>query len=316
MNTKLFENIKNEILDFVWKNPKSIVIIRWTTASGKTALSLKLSKFLDTEIISSDSRQIFKYMDIWTDKISAKIRQNTIHHQIDILEPNLTYTAGQWQSDTQKIISDIFDRQKIPMIVWWTGLYIDTIYKNFQMQQIDPDYEFRKKLFEQEEKQSWYLRNHLNSIDPISASQIHPNSTRYIVRAIEIYKQTWKPKSQIMTSQNLSFPILMIWLRKDKPLNDTQIIQRIQDQIQNGWIEEVEFLLSRWYGLELQSMQSIWYRQIANFINWTIQKQEMIDQIVFATIRYAKKQRTWLRKYIRDGETNPRENVKYMLCMV
>lgn len=306
-------DIKSQITDFIDQNPKSTIIIRWTTASWKTALSIELADFLDIEIISSDSRQIFKYMDIWTDKVDKSIRERITHHQIDIINPDQTYTAWQRQSDTKKIISDCFSRSKLPLIVGWTWLYIDTIYKNFQMPSIEPNFELRKELFAEEEKNIGYLRNELNKIDPKSASQIHPKSTRYLVRAIEIYHQAWLPKSVVMTSQIPDFPILMIWLWKDKPLNDQQIIDRIDTQIQRGRIEEVEFLIKKWYWLELQSMQSIGYRQIAEYLGQQITKEQMLEQTVFATIRYAKKQRTRLRKYIRDAKDNPTQNVKYLV---
>ena len=138
---------KKIIQDFISKNPNWIVIIRWATATGKSRLSVELSKFFNVEIISSDSRQIFKEMNIWTDKVSQEILDKIPHHQINIIWPEESYTAWQRQKDVKKQIKEIQSRWKLPMIVWGTWLYIDTIYKNFQMPEIWPDFEFRKKMF-------------------------------------------------------------------------------------------------------------------------------------------------------------------------
>jgi len=162
---------KEIIQDFVSKDPNWIVIIRWATATGKSRLSIELSKFFDVEIISSDSRQIFREMNIWTDKVHQEILDKIPHHQINIINPDESYTAWQRQKDVQRQIKEIQSRWKLPMIVWGTGLYIDTIYKNFQMPEIWPDFEFRKKMFDLEEKNPGYLHKELEKIDPDEAKK-------------------------------------------------------------------------------------------------------------------------------------------------
>ena len=122
------------------------IIIRWATATWKSKLSLLLSDFFDVEIISADSRQIFRGMDIWTDKVPLVRREKIPHNQIDIVNPDEIYTAGQWKFDVENEVEEILWHKKHPIIVWWTGLYIDTIYKNFQMPECAPNYEYRDEL--------------------------------------------------------------------------------------------------------------------------------------------------------------------------
>ncbi|HPK28242.1 MAG TPA: tRNA (adenosine(37)-N6)-dimethylallyltransferase MiaA, partial [Candidatus Absconditabacterales bacterium] len=172
---------KTEIEKFLEKNPKGIVVIRGATATGKSKLSIELSKFFDIEIISSDSRQIFRKMDIGTDKVSDEILNQIPHHQVNIIDPDQVYTSGEWQKDVKKQIKEIQSRGKIPFIVGGTGLYIDTIYKNFDMPEIGPDLDFRKEMFDLENKEAGILHKRLSEIDPEEAKKHHPNSTRYIV---------------------------------------------------------------------------------------------------------------------------------------
>ena len=125
----IVEEVRQEIQSFREKHSDGVVVIRWATATGKSKLSILLSKYFDTEIISADSRQIFRYMDIGTDKVPLAIRQKVPHHEIDIVDPDQRYTAGQWQKNTIEHITNIQKKGKLPMIVGGTGLYIDTIYK-------------------------------------------------------------------------------------------------------------------------------------------------------------------------------------------
>ena len=193
--SSILEDAKTTISNFKDKNPDRVVIIWWATATGKSRLSVELSDFFDMEVISSDSRQIFRKMDIGTDKISKEIREKIPHHQIDIVDPDQTYTAGEWKDDVDKEVDDILSRWKFPFIVWWTGLYIDTIYKNFSMPECAPDYALRNELEKKEAEEPWYVHKELTRIDPEEAAKLHPNSTRYIIRALEIYYKTWKTKT-------------------------------------------------------------------------------------------------------------------------
>lgn len=310
-NMKHFDEIKETIERFWKKNKDGVVIIWGATATGKTWLSVRLSDFFDFEVISSDSRQIFRKMNVGTDKISEEIRAKLPHHQIDIIDPDGHYTAWQRQSDTKKIINWLHSMWKKAMIVGWTWLYIDSIYKNFGMPDCPPDYELRNELYATEEKEAGSLHKELERVDPESAAVNHPNSTRYIVRALEIYRKTWRPKSEICKEQPVEWPLLMIGLRRDKESTNKLIDQRIQQMVDGGLLEEVTSLLEQGYDAWLQSMQGIWYKETVRYIEWVTTKEEWISELEMATHRLAKKQRSRFRRYIEEWKNNQKDNVQY-----
>jgi len=300
-----------EIENFLEKNPNGIVVIRWATATGKSKLSVELANFFDIEIISSDSRQIFKKMNIGTDKVSEEILNKIHHHQINIVDPEQTYTSGERQKDVKKQIKEIQSRGRIPFIVWWTWLYIDTIYKNFDMPEIWPDHNFRKKMFALEDKEPWFLHKELSKIDPEEAKKHHPNSTRYIVRALEIFHKSGNTKTDTFKEEKVEQPILMIGIWRDKKSTNELIAKRIKEMI-NWWlVEEVKWLLDEWHSPTLQSMQGIWYKEVVWYLKWEYDIEEMEKLLNKNTQHLAKKQRTWFRRYISDWEKHPKKDVLY-----
>jgi len=309
----ILKDSKLKINQFRDQNPDGIVVIWWATATGKTWLSVLLSQFLDMEIISADSRQIFAQMDIWTDKVSQEIRDKLPHHQLDIVMPDQSYTAWQRKKDSEKRIDDILFRNKIPFVVGGTGLYIDTLYKNYSMPEVWANMEFRNKLFLQEEKSPWYLHQELERIDPVEAQRHHPNSTRYIVRALEIFHETGKLKSEICKELPVRWPILMIGLWRDKESTNLLIDQRIDEMLAWWLVDEVQWLLDMWYDPGLQAMQWIGYKEVVEYLQWKCNKEQMKENLQLVTHRLAKKQRTWFRRYMDDAQNQPKENVEYLV---
>ncbi len=310
--TDIFPNVLEKVRDFADRNPKGVIIIRWPTATWKTDLSIKLAEKLPSEIISADSRQIYKYMDIWTDKVSKEIRERIPHFQIDIVDPSQLYTAWERKKDTENIISNIHSRWKIPIIVWGTWLYIDTIYKNFDMPDVEPDFSLREKLYKEEEKNPWILYKKLQEVDPLEAQKLHPNTLRYIVRALEIYYKTWKPKSELARQRPVKWPLLMIWLRREKEDTNKRINKRIKKQIEMWLVDEVKWLLDQWYSPDLQSMQWLWYKEIVWYLQGRYDLEKAVEILKRNTHRYAKRQRTWFRRYIAESKQAPRQNVEYL----
>jgi tRNA dimethylallyltransferase len=229
----ILSEAKAEIEQFLENNQKGTVIIRGATATGKSKLSVLLSEYFSTEIISADSRQIFRKMDIGTDKISKEIRAKIPHHQIDIVNPDESYTAGQRKEDSEKTIENIIKKGKIPLIVGGTGLYIDTIYKNFSMPECPPDAALRKHLQQQEEQHSGFLYQALEKIDPEEARKLHPNSTRYLIRALEIFHLTGQTKTENYQQQPVKHPLLLLGLRREKEETNRRINARIKEMIKN-----------------------------------------------------------------------------------
>lgn len=312
----ILQETKSLVDTFITQNPNGVVVIRGATATGKTALSVWLAEYFPVEIIGADSRQLFRGMDIWTDKISQEIREKIPHHQIDIINPDEHYTAGQWKFDTEKIIADIQWRWRIPVIVWWTWLYIDTIYKNFSMPEIPPNTELRESLYAKEAAHPWCLRTELYKIDPTEANKHHMNSIRYIIRALEIYYTSGKTKTESFTAHPPKWPLLMIWLRRSKDETNKRINKRIHEMLDEGLIEEVQWLLDQWYSPELQSMQGIWYKEVVQYINKEINKDKCEELIKRNTHYLAKKQRTRFRRYIADAQMNTNSDIIFHTFMI
>ncbi len=310
------EQSKILIDEFIARHPHGVIIIRWATATGKTWLSLEMAKHFPVEIIGADSRQLFRGMDIGTDKISQEIRKKVPHHQIDIISPDEHYTAGQWQTDTENIIRDIQTRGKIPMIVGWTGLYVDTIYKNFSMPELPPNPALREELYAKEEAKPWCLRNELFRIDPEEANKHHMNSLRYIIRALEIYYSSGKTKTESFTANPPQWPLLMIGLRRWKDETNKRINKRIHEMFDEWLIEEVQWLLNQWYDPNLQSMQGIGYKEVVEYIHRKINKDKCEELIKRNTHYLAKKQRTWFRRYIADAQMNTNPNIIFHTFML
>lgn len=330
-------SIIQDIQEFLKKYPNGIVVLRWATATGKSAMSVEIARTLPCEIISSDSRQFFRGMDIWTDKVSKQIRDEIPHHQIDMIDPDQFYTAGQWKQDVVNLIPEIQSRWKTPLIVGGTWLYVDTLYKNYSVPEVSADFDLRAKWDMMEIQEPWILRKKLFAIDPLEAKKHHPNSTRYIIRALEIFEKTWLTKTDAAKEQPVQWPILMIGLRRERDDSNARIAKRVWEMLQWWLIEEVKWLLEKGYSPELQSMQGIGYKEVVEYLNtnrhpewnegsleWQSNYELQItnyegwmtlsklqELITIHTQQYAKRQRTWFKRYIADSENNPKDDVVY-----
>ncbi len=253
------------------------------------------------EIISADSRQIFRLMDIGTDKVSKEIREKVPHHQIDIVDPDETYTAGQRKQDSETIVEQILSRKKIPVIVGGTGLYIDTIYKNFTMPESAPDPIFRATMEEKEKAEPGFLHAELSRIDPDEALKIHPKATRYLIRALEIYHTTGKTKTEGFIQQPVKHPLLMLGIRRETEEGNRLINARIKQMLKNGLIDEVKSLLNAGYTADLQSMNGIGYKEVIGYLQNQYDFEKMEELLKKNTHHLAKKQRTRFRRYIAEG---------------
>jgi len=298
---------------FYQNNPNGIVIIRGATATGKSRLSVLLADHFPVEIISADSRQIFREMDIWTDKVSKEIRDRIPHHQIDIVNPDENYTAGQWKEAVQKQILEIQSRGKLTIIVGWTGLYIDTLYKNFSMPESAPNREIRDRLEAEEKVEPGILWKKLNDIDPEEAAKHHPNSVRYIIRALEIFETTGKTKTEWFFQKDVEQPILLMGLRREKEETNRRINARIKTMFTSGLLEEIQGLLDKGYKPELQSMQGIGYKEIIGYLKGEYDQEKSEELLKRNTHHLAKKQRTRFRRYIAEGKVSPKKNVEYVM---
>lgn len=285
-----------------------IVVLLGATASGKTALSIDLAQAFKGEVISADSRQVYRYMDIGTDKILLEkklsieepykidglFHKGIRHHLIDVVNPDERFTVADFKEKSEKSITEIIARGNLPFVVGGTGLYIRALTENFSIPKENP--EIRKRLYKELEAygaKSLHLR--LEKIDPASAKKIHFNNHPYVIRALEIFELTGKAKSQL-TSDPL-YDVLKIGLHWPREIMFERINIRAHEQIyKNGLIEETQSLLARGYNQSLSSMSSLGYREIMGYLHneFTLEKaEEFLKQ---NTRNFAKRQLTWFSK--------------------
>ena len=280
-----------------------IIVIYWPTASWKTGLSIELARYLDTEIIWADSRQIFKNLDIWTWKVTIEEMQWIKHHMIDIITPDNDYSVGEYKAESEKIIEDIISKWKIPILCWGTWLYIDSLIYDFNIPKIPADEVLRENL-EQERQEFWneYLWGKLNEIDPDYAKELHPNNYRYVIRAIEVKTLTWKSKLDFKTEKKLKYDTLFLtpydWDR-DKLYGKIDL--RIKQMFDLWLLDEVKWLLKK-YDKDSFWLKTIWYKEVIDYLDWNISLDEAISLVQKHNRNYAKRQLTWFRKYEQDLE--------------
>ncbi len=305
-----------EIASFLRTYPNGIIIIRWATATGKTGVSLELAREgMDGreggqfEIISADSRQVYRGMDIGTDKVTADVQKEIAHRWLDLVNPDEEFTAGQWKQYTEEKIAEIQSRGHVPLIVWWTGLYIDMLYRNFAMPELAPQRAWRDEMMTKEQEHPGRLYEELSRVDHEEAQKNNEQSLRYILRALEIFTFTGKTKTERSGEQPVKRPILMLWLRRERDETNALIDERIDELFDRGLVNEVEWLIKQWYTADLQSMNGIWYKEIIGFLNGEYSLDHAKELLKQNTHRLAKKQRTRFRKYLHEAEHKPKEQV-------
>jgi tRNA dimethylallyltransferase len=283
-----------------------LLILLGPTGVGKTAISIKLAqKMPDIEIISADSMQIYKYMDIGTAKPEKSILKIIKHHMIDIVDPSNDFDVIQYSKLATNVILDVFKSDKIPILMGGSGLYISSI--------INPlftgpakNIEYRESLEEEAKIHGKkYLHDKLSKIDPISASKIKPNDLRRIIRALEVYKSTGKTISYLQKkafNENAKFKYHIIGLKRDRVNLHQRINLRVDKMFKDGFIEEVKMLRDMGYKEDLNSMKGLGYKQINKHLNGVYTKEETIDLIKIETRHYAKRQMTWFKNKIKNIE--------------
>lgn len=293
-------NIFDELQQFLSatrdQNGKPLIAIIGPTASGKTALSVQIAKAFEGEVISADSRQVYKYMDIGTAKISPQEQKGVPHHLLDILEPDQEFTLADFKRLALKAIEAIHRRHHVPIIIGGTGLYLNAILENYQIPQVPPNYELRQQLAQYYEEQGAEALHHmLQEKDAQTAARIHPNNVRYVIRALEINLAGGMPKRDQKGEQ--LFHIFTIGIEWPRDVLYERINQRVDEQMAQGLLNEVKTLLMKGYRENLPSMSSLGYQELVDAIQGRCTLEEGIDQIKKNTRNYAKRQLTWFRHY-------------------
>lgn len=274
---------------------ENLVIITGPTGIGKTELSLELAKKYKGEIISSDSMQIYKKLNIGTAKIDLN-KTSIPHHMIDIIEPSDNFTVADFKNSTKKIITDISNRGGLPFLVGGTGLYINSLVYNLDFTETEPDYEYRDELREiLEEEGSEFLYEKLQDQDRDMAEKIHKNNGQRIIRALEILKSGNK-KGDNFREENKDYNLIYIGLNMDRAKLYEKINQRVDKMIDLGLVDEVKNLLDEGLDKNSQSLKAIGYKEVISYLDSEIDFAEMVDLIKKNSRHYAKRQLTWFRR--------------------
>jgi len=283
-----------------------IIVIVGPTAVGKTYISVELAKKLNTEIISADSMQIYKGMNIGTAKITEEEKQGIIHHMIDIISPDEEYSVSEFKYDAEKIIDRLLSENRIPIIVGGSGLYVNSLI-------YDLDFGNTKSNKKLREYYTYYYKEHgedalydkLLKIDPVAAEKIHKNNIKRIIRALEVYDITGVKFSELNTDirkNSNKYDCILIGLSMERKVLYERINQRVDEMLSKGLVDEVNSLIKKGYRKNLVSMRGIGYKEIIEYLEGNTDYEEAVNTLKQNTRRFAKRQYTW---FLKD------ENVKW-----
>ena len=265
-----------------------VIAVVGPTASGKTKFAVELAQKIDGEIISADSRLVYKGFDIGTAKPSIEERGGIPHYMIDIAEPEEDYSAGLYANEAKKVINDIRSRGKIPIVAGGTGLYINILLMNYDLPKVEPDYELREQLRAQED-----LSGILAAIDPAAAQNIDKNDRKKLIRAIEIVKKTGRPLAQKIN--NPEYDVEWIGLNYPRDVLYERINMRVDEMINLGLVDETKKLLQK-HGRIPNLLYTIGYQEVIQYLDGEFTLEGAVDKLKQNTRRYAKRQLTWFRK--------------------
>lgn len=284
-------------------NLQKLIVICGPTASGKTSWSLKLAKKYDGDIISADSRQIYKKMDIGTAKERGGWRTNFLrrtlyiegipHHLIDFLDPGKNFSVAEFRDKAVKYVKVAHFKGKIPFLVGGTGLYIHAVIDNLNIPRIPPNKKLRESL---ESKSNEELMIWLKELDPVTAETVDAHNNRRIIRALEVCILSGQPFSQQQLKGEPIFDVLQIAIDQPREVLYERINKRVDKQMKNGLLEEIKNLLKQKYSWDLPSMTGIGYKQFKDYFAGNISLEQSVENLKQANRNYAKRQLTWFKR--------------------
>lgn len=280
-------------------NKPKVIVIGGPTASGKTALSIALAKKINGEIVSADSMQIYKDMDIGTAKPTIEEMDGIKHYLIDCVSPSIRYSVADFKKDATLAIEEILKKGKTPIVVGGTGLYIDSLIYGIEYNEMQVDLEYREYLEKMaEEKGLEYLYNLAKEIDEEAMQKISKNDKKRICRVLEIYKSTGKTKTMLekeSRQKDVAYDFKVFAIDMDREVLYERINKRVDIMINAGLVDEVKKLTEKYNEIPT-AMQGLGYKEVVEFFDGKCSEEEMIQKIKMESRRYAKRQLTWFRR--------------------
>ena len=274
---------------------KPLVLIVGPTAAGKTALSLALAERFGGEIVSADSRQIYRGMDIGTAKATPEERARVPHHLLDIASPDEWYTVAQFQDAAMQTIAGIHARGKLPFLVGGSGLYVRAVAEGLQIPRIPPSPQLRAELEAQAASHPEALAERLRALDPGAAARIDPRNVRRVIRALEVCLLAGQPISEQQTKRAPALRCLWIGLTLPRPELYRRIDERVDRMMESGLVNEVRALAACGYAWDAPAMTGVGYRQIGTYLRSESSLEEAVREIKRATRRFVRQQYNWFR---------------------
>jgi len=273
-----------------------LIVILGPTAVGKTELAIRLGETLRAEVVSADSRQVYRYMDIGTAKPTTSQRQRVRHHLIDMVNPDEEYTLAQYQETAYGVIDELTGRGTLPLLVGGTGLYVRAVVEGWTVPRARPDPDLRARLYSKAEHEgAEAVYRDLLGVDPVAAKRIDPRNVRRVIRALEVYSATGTPISELQKKNPPPYRVLQIGLTLERRALYSRIDRRVNDMMAAGLLEEVRELVARGYDYHLPSMSGLGYRQLGQYLRGEVTLDEAVQLIKRHTRRFVRQQYNWFR---------------------
>ncbi|TFE30102.1 tRNA (adenosine(37)-N6)-dimethylallyltransferase MiaA [Cohnella luojiensis] len=308
-------------------NRPPLLVLVGPTAVGKTALSLRLAKTLNAEIISGDSMQVYRRMNIGTAKLMPEEREGIPHHLIDIREPEHPFSVSEFQNLCSRNIQEIHARGRLPFIVGGTGLYVESVCYGFQFREIGADESFRAEMRDfARDNGAQALHNRLNAVDPASAAKLHYNDEGRVIRALEVFRLTGKPLSELADQsrgddKESPYRLCIIGLTMDRAKLYERINLRVDEMLAAGLVDEVRSLLAEGVPREAVSMRGLGYKEIAAYLAGEMNYDEAVDILKRDTRHFAKRQLSWFRhmkalEWVDIGDETKNSDLFSRICAI
>lgn len=285
------------MVDVVEDKPIPLITIFGPTATGKSALAVEVSLAFGGEVITADSRQVYRYMDIGTDKPTVEQRRGIPHHMIDLVDPDEPFTLAMYQNGARAVIQQVWERGRVPVLAGGTPLYLNALIEGWTIPRVEPNIELRESLAaEAQSAGSHALHARLAALDPVAAERILPTNARRLIRALEVIMVTGRPISEQQQKEAPRYRLLKIGLSCVREELYRRVDARVERECAHGLVDEVTALHERGYSFDLPSMSGLGYRQVGDYLRGRATLEEAKQRIKWDTHAFVRHQSNWFRR--------------------